>query len=147
MASVPIRRVGGRWISFFALSWLGVWIAQLTPVQLLLPLQVERFLNASDWVQNVLGFGYISEMAGLFALVAYLLTGALSDRTTSRFGRRRPWIAVGTAGVAASLVFLGLQTSLLGIGVCWVGASTFFCVLPAALTAAISDQVPINQRG
>lgn len=146
-SAVPTRRVGGRWIFFFALSWFGVWIAQLTPVQLLLPLQVEEFLGTTDWVQNVLGFGLISGVAGAFALVAYPLTGALSDRTTSRFGRRRPWIAGGTAGFAASLAILGLQTSLLGIGVCWVLASTFFCVLTAALTAAISDQVPVNQRG
>lgn len=146
-AAVPTRRVGGRWIVFFALSWFGVWIAQLTPVQLLLPLQVEKFLDATDWVQNVLGFGYISGIAGVFALVVYPLTGALSDRTTSRFGRRRPWIAMGTAGFALSLFALGLQSSLLGIGMCWVASSTFFCVLTAALTAAISDQVPVNQRG
>lgn len=147
ISAVPTHRVSGRWISFFALSWFGVWIAQLTPVQLLLPLQVEKYLNTTDWIQNVLGFGYISGVAGLFALVAYPLTGALSDRTTSRFGRRRPWIAAGAAGFAASLLVLGLQTSLPGIGVCWVAASTFFCVLTAALTAAISDQVPVNQRG
>lgn len=147
MAAVPTRRVGGRWISFFALSWFGVWIAQLTPVQLLLPLQVEKLLNTTDWVQNVLGFGWISGIAGAFALVAYPLTGALSDRTTSHFGRRRPWIAAGTAGFAVSLVLVGIQTSLLGIGICWVAASTFFCVLTAALTAAISDQVPVSQRG
>ncbi|MFQ4148172.1 MFS transporter [Arthrobacter sp. LAPM80] len=147
LADVPTRRVSGRWISFFALSWFGVWIAQLTPVQLLLPLQVEKFLDAADWVQNVLGFGMISGIAGAFALIAYPLTGALSDRTTSRFGRRRPWIAGGTAGFALSLLILGLQTSLTGIGMCWVVASTFFCVLTAALTAAISDQVPVNQRG
>ncbi|MGA7205810.1 MAG: MFS transporter [Specibacter sp.] len=147
LSAVPTRRVGGRWITFFALSWFGVWIAQLTPVQLLLPLQIQRFLNAGDWVANVLGFGYISGVAGAFALIAYPLTGALSDRTTSRFGRRRPWIAAGTAGFALSLLVLGLQTSFLGIGICWVVASTFFCVLTAALTAAISDQVPVNQRG
>lgn len=147
LADVPTRRVGGRWISLFALSWFGVWIAQLTAVQLLLPLQVEKFLNAGDWVQNVLGFGYISGIAGAVALVAYPITGALSDRTTSCFGRRRPWIAAGTAGFAASLLVLGMQSSLLGIGICWVAASTFFCVLTATLTAAISDQVPVNQRG
>ncbi|ALE94235.1 MFS transporter [Arthrobacter alpinus] len=147
MSAVPTRRVSGRWITLFALSWFGVWIAQLTPVQLLLPLQIESFLHATDWVQNVLGFGYISGIAGVFALITYPLTGALSDRTTSRFGRRRPWIALGTAGFAASLVVLGLQTSLLGIGICWVCSSIFFCVLTAALTAAISDQVPVNQRG
>lgn len=147
LTTVPTQRVRGRWVFFFALSWFGVWIAQLTPVQLLLPLQVEKFLQASNWVQNVLGFGYISGIAGLFALIAYPLTGALSDRTTSRLGRRRPWIAAGTAGFAVSLVILGMQSTLLGIGVCWVAASTFFCVLTAALTAAISDQVPVSQRG
>lgn len=147
LTAVPTSRVSGRWVSLFALSWFGVWIAQLTPVQLLLPLQVEKFLNATDWVANVLGFGYISGIAGAFALIAYPLTGALSDRTISRFGRRRPWIALGTAGFSVSLLVLGLQTSMLGIGICWVAASTFFCVLTAALTAAISDQVPVNQRG
>jgi MFS family permease len=145
--AIPTVRVGGRWISLFALSWFGVWIAQLTPVQLLLPVQIENQLATSEWVRNVMAFGVISGIAGAFALVAYPLTGALSDRTTSAWGRRRPWIAVGTAGFAVSLIILGVQSSLLGIGICWVAASTFFCVLTAALTAAISDQVPVNQRG
>lgn len=147
LAAVPTRRVGGRWITFFALSWFGVWIAQLTPVQLLLPVQIENELATTDWVRNVMAFGVISGIAGAFALIAYPLTGALSDRTTSSWGRRRPWIAAGTAGFAASLLILGVQSSLWGIGICWVAASTFFCVLTAALTAAISDQVPVNQRG
>ncbi len=33
----PTRRVPGRWIAGFAIAWLGIWMAQLTPVQLLLP--------------------------------------------------------------------------------------------------------------
>jgi MFS family permease len=79
--------------------------------------------------------------------VAFPLTGALSDRTTSRFGRRRPWIAGGALLFAASLLLLGLQSSMVGIGVFWALALTGFCVLTAALTATISDQVPVNQRG
>ena len=91
----PERPVTGRWISLFALAWLGVWMAQLTPVQLLLPIQVEAQLKSADWVDNVVAFGVVSGIAGAFALIAYPLTGALSDRTVSRFGRRRPWIALG----------------------------------------------------
>jgi MFS family permease len=45
------------------------------------------------------------------------------------------------------LILLGLQDSLLGVGVFWSLALIGFCVLTAALTAAISDQVPVNQRG
>jgi MFS family permease len=143
----PVRRVGGRWIAAFALAWFGVWMAQLTPIQLLLPAQIQNQLKTDDWVQNVIAFGIISGISALCAIVAFPVTGALSDRTTSRFGRRRPWIAGGTLLFAAALLVLGLQTTMVGIGVFWCLALIGFCVLTAALTATISDQVPVGQRG
>lgn len=143
----PARAVTGGWIALFATAWLGIWMAQLTPVQLLLPVQIEAQLKATNWVDNVVAFGVVSGIAGLCALIAYPLTGALSDRTTSRFGRRRPWIAGGALLFAISLLLLGLQETMVGIGVFWALALTGFCVLTAALTATISDQVPVNQRG
>lgn len=143
----PKRLVSAGWIALFAIAWLGVWMAQLTPIQLLLPAQVEAQLGATSWVDKVVAFGIISGIAGVFALVAYPLTGALSDRTTSRFGRRRPWILGGAIAFAAALVLLGLQDSLVGIGIFWSLAIIGFCVLTAALTAVISDQVPVEQRG
>lgn len=143
----PTKAVTGGWIALFATAWLGIWMAQLTPVQLLLPLQVEAQLGATNWVDNVVAFGIISGIAGLCALVAYPLTGALSDRTTSRFGRRRPWIAAGALVFAVSLLLLGLQESIVGVGVFWALALTGYCILTAALTATISDQVPVGQRG
>jgi MFS family permease len=143
----PARPVAGRWVGLFGLAWLGVWMAQLTPVQLLLPQQIEAQRPATDWVGSVMAFGVISGIAGLFALVAYPLTGALSDRTTSRFGRRRPWIGIGTLIFAVSLVVLGTQHGVVAVGVWWTLALIGFCVLTAALTATISDQVPVGQRG
>jgi MFS family permease len=44
-------------------------------------------------------------------------------------------------------VLLGVQQSLVGIGIFWSLALIGFCVLTAALTAVISDQVPVGQRG
>lgn len=143
----PTRRIPGRWIAFFAIAWLGVWMAQLAPIQKLLPDQVQIQLHTTYWVDNVVVFGIISGISGVCAIIAYPLTGALSDRTTSRFGRRRPWIAGGALLFAVSLLLLGLQTSIVGIGVFWSLALTGFCVLTAALTATISDQVPVAQRG
>ncbi len=143
----PTQRVSSRWIAAFGSAWLGIWMAQLTPVQMLLPLQIEAQLKPANWVDSVVAFGVISGIAGLIAMLAFPLTGALSDRTTSRFGRRRPWIAAGTLLFAAALVSLGFQTELIGIALCWIVASTGFCVLTAALTATISDQVPVGQRG
>lgn len=143
----PVRKVPGRWIAAFAVAWLGVWMAQLAPIQKLLPDQVQAQLHSESWVDNVIAFGVISGISGVCAIVAYPLTGALSDRTTSRFGRRRPWIAAGAVVFAVSLVLLGLQTTMVGMGVFWSLALTGFCILTAALTATISDQVPVDQRG
>jgi len=143
----PKRHVSGGWIALFAVAWLGIWMAQLTPIQLLLPAQVEAQLSATSWVDKVVAFGVVSGIAGMFALIAFPLTGALSDRTTSRLGRRRPWILGGALLFSIALVLLGLQQSLIGIGIFWSLALIGFCVLTAALTAVISDQVPVDQRG
>ncbi|GAA1763758.1 MFS transporter [Agromyces humatus] len=143
----PTRRVGSGWIASFATVWLGIWMAQLTPVQLLLPAQIDAQLHPENWVDSVVAFGMISGIAAIATIIAYPLTGALSDRTTSRFGRRRPWIAIGAVVFGLSLVTLGAQTEIWAIGATWVAASVGFCIMTAALTATISDQVPVNQRG
>ena len=153
----PISKVPARWIAAFATAWLGIWMAQLTPIQLLLPnqisdifglpLDVAQQLDSSNWLDPVIAFGVISAIAGVCALIAYPLTGALSDRTTSRFGRRRPWILAGTLVFAVSLFVLGLQSTMVGVGVCWSLALIGFCMVSAAITATISDHVPVNQRG
>ncbi|WP_411700122.1 MFS transporter [Conyzicola sp.] len=145
--SEPVRKVSGGWIALFATAWLGIWMAQLTPIQLLLPKQIEEQLQAASWVDNVVAFGIISAIAGACALIAFPLSGALSDRTVSRFGRRRPWILAGTVVFAVSLVLLGVQSTMVGIGVFWSLSLIGFCVLTAAITATISDRVPVNQRG
>ena len=155
--SEPIRKVPARWIAGFATAWFGIWMAQLTPIQLLLPnqiseifglpLDVTRQLNSTNWLDPVIAFGVISAIAGVCALIAYPLTGALSDRTTSRFGRRRPWILAGTLVFAVSLFVLGFQSTMVGVGVFWSLALIGFCMVSAAITATISDQVPVNQRG
>ncbi|MFU8947023.1 MFS transporter [Mycetocola zhadangensis] len=143
----PRSRVSSRWIALFAAAWLGVWMAQLTPIQLLLPVQVDRAVSPDNWVDSVVAFGIISGAAGICALVVFPLTGAFSDRTTSRFGRRRPWIVGGTVLFAGSLAVLGFQNTIVAVGVVWCLALSGFCMLTAALTAVISDQVPVNQRG
>ena len=143
----PKRKVTGGWIALFATAWFGIWMAQLTPVQLLLPTQIDELLKPTHWQDSVLAFGIISGIAGACALITYPLTGALSDRTTSRFGRRRPWILAGTLVFAISLILLGLQTTIVGIGIFWSLSLIGFCMVSAAITATISDQVPVDQRG
>ena len=145
--SLPDRRVGGFWIAGFSTAWLGVWMAQLVPMQLLLPEQVDRLVATDSWSDSVLAFGAVSGLSAVCAVVAYPLTGALSDRTVSRFGRRRPWIGAGAALFAVCLVLLGVQHTVWGVSLLWAGAIVGFCAVSAALTAMIADQVPTGQRG
>lgn len=143
----PTRRVTSRWLAAFSTVWLGIWMAQLTPIQLLLPLQVDSLRHDTDWVRSVVAYGVVSGAAGVCTLLAYPLAGAASDRTTSRWGRRRPWIAAGTAVFAVGLGVLGTQRTMVGIGVWWCVTIVGFCITTATLTAVISDQVPVDQRG
>ena len=143
----PVARVGGRWTAAFAIAWLGVWLAQLTVIQLLLPVQVAAAAGGDGFTGTVLRFGWVSALAGLAALVAFPLVGALSDATVSRFGRRRPWIAIGTGLFAGGLLLLGLQDTIAGVALAWCVALAGFAAVSSALTALIADQVPVAQRG
>lgn len=145
----PQRAVTGAWIAAFAAAWLGVWMAQLGPFQVLLPVQVdaELGLTGGNWTDSVVAFGIISGIAGAAAIVAFPVTGFLSDRTTSRLGRRRPWVLGGAALFAVSLIALGLVSGIVLIAVFWALTIVGFCVLASALTALISDLVPVRQRG
>jgi len=53
--------------------------------------------------------GRVSAAGNLFALLAPVLAGWLSDRTSTRWGRRRPWILAGTAVNLAGLGFLAVS--------------------------------------
>ncbi len=110
---------------------------------LLLPLQISTI----DPARKVINLGIVSSIAVLLALIGNPLAGALSDRTTSRFGRRRPWIF---GGASASVLALALMMSAHALTTLFAGYAIFQlssnCVL-AALAAIIPDQIPETQRG
>jgi len=87
----PTVRVPVGWTSRFTLLWFGFWMAWLVPVQLVLPNQ----FAALDSAHKVRDFGITNGAAGVVALIALPVAGALCDRTRSRWGRRRVWMAAG----------------------------------------------------
>lgn len=136
----PVSRA---WTSRFALVWLGFWMANLVPLQLLLPQQLAEI----DPTSKVHAFALLNAMSGVVALLSLPVCGALSDRSRSRFGRRRIWVAMGSALFAVGLVATGLQTSLLALTVCWSASMVGLSAVTAGLTAVIADRVPTRQRG
>ena len=63
-------------------------------------------------------------------------SGAISDRTTSRFGRRMPWIVGGLVGGAVALVVLAAAPSIVVVIVGWCAVQTLLNASYAALSAS-----------
>lgn len=138
-------RVGIRWMLPFTLAWLVIWTVQLTPVQLLLPLQLNT--TGEDWISGVVWSGLVLGVGGLAGIIAGPVAGALSDRSRTATGRRRPWALGGIWLAAVCLALTGFATGPWMVGAGWVGVSVGIAVASAAFTALIADQLPASQRG
>lgn len=147
MTREPAKRPGAGWMTVFAIAWLAVWTAQLTPVQLLLPQQLDAPEGAGGWVSGVVSTGIVLGLGGLAGVIAGPLAGVLSDRSRSRWGRRRPWVLGGALVASACLIATGVSTTAVTIGLAWTGVSIGLAVMSAALTAMIADQLPEGRRG
>ncbi|SCE67729.1 Predicted arabinose efflux permease, MFS family [Micromonospora haikouensis] len=143
--TVPVRR---SWIALIFAANLGVWMAFFTPIQVLLPQQIERIAPGDKEAM----FAVVTGLGALAAVLANPLAGALSDRTCLRvggreLGRRHVWTAGGAVLGALALVLLARQDTIAGVAVGWVAAQVCFNAMLASLTAGIPDRVPVLQRG
>jgi MFS family permease len=141
--ALPDGAVGRAWTARFGLIWLGLWAAQLAPVQLLLPLQLAEV----DPEHKVRDFALVNGLAGVAALVALPVFGALCDRSRSPLGRRRVWVAGGVLGYVAGLLLTGAAGSWTAVAGAWLVAQLGMYAAMAGLTATIADQVPPEHRG
>lgn len=142
---VPVRRT---WIGLLFAANLGLWMAYYTPLQVLLPEQIEDLgvAHKEIWLGIVTGIGAI------VAIVVNPLAGALSDRTRPRLlgrqlGRRHVWTAGGALLLFLCLLALSVAPNLFWITVAWALANIGINVMLATLTSAVPDRVPVEQRG
>ncbi|MER5276817.1 MFS transporter [Streptomyces sp. NPDC002809] len=138
----PTAPVRAAWTVDLSLATLAVFMAFMTPIQILLPLQLEHIdpNDKNDALSLVTGLG------ALVAVLANPLAGAWSDRTTSRFGRRRPWILGGALAGAGGLSITATQHTVAGVAVGWCLAQAGLNAMLAGVTTPIADRVPLAQR-
>ena len=139
----PTERVSPGWVARFALAWIGLYAGLFGPLQILLPQQVEALAPTGKEAALALVLG----AGAACTLVANPLFGALSDRTRSRFGRRRPWIAAGFAGGAVAIGLLAAAPTIPLVALGWCAVQILLNAPFAALSAAVPDEVPAAQRG
>ena len=139
----PTTPVRARWIALLFGANLAVWMGFFTPIQFLLPNQVQEIVGEAGKEAML---GWVTGLGALVALIANPLAGALSDRTSGRFGRRHPWTLLGALLGAGGLVLLSAQQTILGVALCWAGVQLCLNAMLASLTAAVPDRVPVSQR-
>ncbi len=135
-----------RWYNHLSINlfWLGLNIRNTALGSIFMPYLVQLFTPAAQ-INTRLG---LMRAAGLvIAMLVQPAAGLMSDRSTSRFGRRRPYILAGALG---DLLFLA------AIALSWNYGSLLIAVLLIQLTSNIShgplqglipDLVPEDQRG
>ncbi len=128
---------------FYALSYLGVLVALLVPTFVTLAVRVgEAFPD-----QKELLLGQIVGVGAIAAILANPIFGALSDRTRSRFGMRRPWIVGGVVVGAAALIAMAFADQIWQFFVLWFVVQAAWNAALAGLMALLPDQVPEEFRG
>ena len=143
--TIPVSKL---WVTQLGLAATGLWMASGTPLQILLPEQVQNIAPH----QKFLVIGLVHALGAVAAIVATPLVGALSDRTTDARslwrlrGRRHRW-TIGMALLAAvCLALISVQTTVIGILGLWALFSLFNNGQYATLSASIPDHVPVRQR-
>jgi MFS family permease len=144
----PSVHVRPGWIAGLSLASLGMWMASLTPIQVVLPIQLQDI----DSKHKIQALAIVSGVGAVASVLATPLAGALSDRTTYAYsffglnGRRHRWTLLMALLGAVSMLLLAHQRTVAGVAICWVLFSAFQNGEYASLSAAVPDHVPVRQR-
>ena len=138
-----LRPVTARFVFLYAFAYAGVWLALLTPMLVTIALRVRELAphHAAGVLALTLGVG------AFFAMVGNPVFGRLSDRTTSRFGMRRPWLVGGMLLGTASLAIIARAPDIPMLLFGWCLAQLAFNAVLAAIVAVLPDHVPAVQQG
>jgi MFS family permease len=127
----------------FVAANFGLWIALITPIASTMALKVAAIAPGDKQAD----LGLITALGAIVTLLTAPVAGAISDRTTSRFGMRRPWIIVGSSVGLVGLLTIGATQSIVVVAIAWACTGFAMNFAMGALTAWIPDHVPELQRG
>jgi MFS family permease len=148
-SKVPLPRLTVRDQLVLSVFWLSLNAQSAALFPIVIPLQILLFLPPGQVgnVQQAVLLGWISTVGAIVSLVMPPLFGMASDRSTSRFGRRRPYIVAGTLLLILGAFLLAAAGNvlifLLGMIVWQFGSNA----ANASYQALLPDRVPKDQRG
>ncbi len=141
-----------RWFDYITINiyWLGLTALSQTLSPLVFPLLVQQFVGEQE---KGTFFGTLRLWTLMVALLVQALMGMLSDRCTLRWGRRRPFVFVGTLADLIFIAAIGFSAGLDGMTGYWVLFTMAILLQVSSNTAhgavqgLIPDLVPEDLRG
>lgn len=130
-------------VFFLVLAAVGAGAAQMSAALLTLTLKA----SALDAAAATTIISVSSAIAGILTLVALPVLGALSDRSRSRWGRRRPFLLLAMAAFVAGGVLLVTAPNVPLFVVSHMLITLGFVTTGVVTTALIADQLPRDRRG
>jgi MFS family permease len=124
--------------------WLGLSFMWNSLHVLVLPAVLLNFV--SDERKNTV-LGLLTFMGLIVAMIVQPVSGALSDRFSTRVGRRRPWIAIGTLFDLLFLSGLALAGGLPLLAAAYIGLQFTSNVAHGPAQGLMHDRVPLDQMG
>ncbi|WP_208645127.1 MFS transporter [Rathayibacter festucae] len=147
--SEPTEPATKGYVFWLLAAQLIFFIALLGPAIVGIGLKIQSLVDAGEIAQNGAtgAAAILGGFGALFATVANVVFGRLSDRTTSRLGRRRIWIVAGTVIMTVAFTIMALAPTLLIATIGWSLAQLGANMTLAPFIATLADQVPKFQRG
>ena len=139
----PVQPVSLGFQVLLGLANAGTVITLIPVLAVLIPAQVTQI----DPLHTPNSLALVLTLGATGALVGNPLAGALSDRTTSSLGRRRPWLLIGMLGTCLGLALLANSRTIPFLAAAWVMVQFFGNILLSAYGAILPDRVPAHQRG
>src|SRR3954447_12867140 len=137
-------RVGWVFIALYAAAYLATSLVFIAPLLVTLAPKVNSLVGADRAAASL---SLVAATGSLVALVANPLFGRFSDRTTSRWGMRRPWMIIGLAGGSFGILIVARASGVWMVLIGWCLAQLFFNAILAATVAVLPDQVPGRAAG
>lgn len=136
-------RVRPGFIAAYTLAQVGAFIAFVPLLGVLLPLKA-GVVGAGS---TALLLSQAAVLGATAAALSHFVFGALSDRTRTPWGRRKPWIVIGAGLTALSYggVFLAQTGSQLIVAI--IAFQICFNLMFAPLQSIFADRVPDGQKG
>jgi MFS family permease len=135
--------VSPGWVARYGLMFFGQNLSWAAPAQILLAVQVLA-LYPDDKEQML---AWLMAAGGLAAVIAGPISGRLSDRTHSRFGRRSPWMIGGSVVAASMLAVAGFTESYGVLLIAWVLFQVALATSQTSVQSIPPDRVPERQYG